>query len=525
MLRPRTVQHPMTEDDEAWQRRIRDLYVDIEDLYEHVDVTIVMFNRALENAGAPSARGPVDPALAGMLRETAQRSIDTGLPERDVALDPTGRRRAHCYPLRDDDSIQGVVCVVEDDGARRELFVRCAMALFDGYRQNEVALLASEREAREEAQLANRMRDQFLATCAHELRAPIAAIQLWEQVLRSDDTDVATRHRALDAIRESVSSQALLVSDLLDVSRAINGKLHLDRVACSVSDLLTSAIDSVRSIARGRTLDLVVDVEPALGDVLGDPRRLRQVFDNLLSNAIKCTSHGTITVRARRDSESIVVEVCDTGRGIEPDLLPQIFEAFKQGNDASRDGLGLGLAVARQLVELHAGSISATSAGTGRGATFTVRLPLVRGPSISAPSAQPRSPLAGIRVLVVDDDVRLSGALQVVLGQMGAVVAVASSAALGYQTLEGGRIDIVLSDIAMPDEDGYQFARRIRGTRGPIQTLPLVAVTALVSSEECERAFAAGFDRCLGKPIDVSLLVANISQLIETPPDRTRDLR
>lgn len=498
----------MDDQEETWQRRISALYANVEDLYSHVDVTVVVFDRNLVEVSAEN--GPAN-RFGQPILDIARRVLETGEPQRDVAFDPIGRQRAHGFPLRDGDSIVSVVCVVDDDGARRELFVRCAMAIFDGYRKNEAALLERERRALEEAQRANQLRDEFMAVIAHELRSPLASILLWEQVLRNPAVDSDTRTSALDAIHESATGQALLITDLLDVSRAINGKLHIDRRLTSIKRVLAMAIETARPHATARGLEIVSQLDPGLGDVLGDSRRLRQIFDNLLSNAIKCTEHGRITVRARQSDDSITIDVRDTGRGIAPAFLPHVFDPFRQADEGG-DGLGLGLGIARQLVELHGGTLSASSEGLGHGAELTVILPRTRaGPQATTP-LQPV--IANARVLIVDDDARMAEALQLLLQGLGAIVTTAPSAAAGYPMLLQGDIDIVLSDIGMAGEDGYSFVQRIRATPGGMQSIPAIAITARVADDSRQRALAAGFDRYVTKPIDMDLLVSDIAELV-----------
>jgi signal transduction histidine kinase len=498
----------MDDHDENWQQRIADLYSNVAELYSHIDITVVVFDRQLDVMQSHTAAAglPEQPVA-----ELARRVLETGEPQRDIALDEIGRQRVHAFPLRDDASIIGVVCVIDDDGARRELFVRCAMAIFDGHRKNEELLRERERQALDDAQQANRLRDQFLAVIAHELRAPMASILLWEQVLRNPTIDSETRTQALDAIRDSAAGQAVLVADLLDVSRAINGKLHIERRVTSLLRILTMTIEDIRRRAGAKNLAVVAQLDPDLGDVLADSRRLRQIFDNVLSNAVKWTDHGRVSVVATQTAEAITVVISDTGRGIAADFLPHLFEPFRQAEGEYGDGLGLGLAIARQLVEVHDGTISAASEGIGRGATFTVILPRVAGPAHTDAPA-PMS-IAGARVLVVDDDALLLLALTHLLRAAGAVVTTASSAAAAYAELERGETDIVLSDIGMPAEDGYSFVQRIRATPGPMQTVPAIAVTARSPDDSRELALAAGFDRFLTKPVDLPKLIANIAEL------------
>jgi signal transduction histidine kinase/ActR/RegA family two-component response regulator len=502
---------PMDDHTETWQHRIRALYANVEELYSHVDITVAMFDRNLVEVG-PSPDHPASP-FARSLAEIARRTLETGEPQRDIPLDEIGRQRVHAFPLRDQSTTVGVVCVVDDDGARRELFVRCAMAIFEGYRAKEAALLESERTSREEAQRANRMRDEFLAVVSHELRSPIASILLWEQVLRGPDVDAATLASALDAIHESAASQALLIDDLLDVSRAINGKLHIDRGVTSIASVLTMTVDTARPRATVRKIEIKSQIDPELGSVLGDSRRLRQVFDNLLSNAIKCTDQGVISVQARQTDDTILIDVSDTGRGIAPEFLPHLFEPFSQAERrGASEGLGLGLGIARQLVELHGGTLSASSEGLGHGATFTVSLPRVVAVGKNVQTT-PQS-IKGVRVLLVDDDVRILEALKYLLQRAGAVVATASSAAAAYLILEEGEADVLVSDIGMPGEDGYSLMRRIRATQGAMQSVPAIALTALLTLDSPERAFSAGFDQFLMKPIDVDLVILQIAALV-----------
>jgi CheY-like chemotaxis protein len=274
------------------------------------------------------------------------------------------------------------------------------------------------------------------------------------------------------------------------------------------------AIEDARQRAKPSQVEIITDLDPELGDVLGDPRRIRQVFDNLLSNALKCTDCGSISVTARRCNDTIKIDISDTGRGIAPAFLAHVFDPFSQA--AAREaggGLGLGLAIARQLVLLHGGTLSAASEGLGRGAQFTVTLPRSHGRVTNEPSAQSSS-IAGVRVLIVDDDAKIVAPLELILRGAGACVMTAPSAAAGFAILEQGNIDILLSDIGMPDEDGFTFVRRLRSTPGALHRMPAIAITGRVSEESRERALAAGFNRYFPKPIDVPLLISSIAELV-----------
>jgi signal transduction histidine kinase/CheY-like chemotaxis protein len=492
---------------ESWQQRISELYTDIEQLYAHVDISVVLFDRHLVEV---STSGTATSALSQQLADIARRVLETGRPNGDVPLDRLGRQRAHGYPVADASGIAGVVCVVDDDGARRELFVRCAMAIFDGYRRNETALLERERRALDEARRANQLRDRFLAMVAHELKSPMATILLWERVLRDAGVDATLRTQALDAIHDAAAGQALLVEDLLDVSRAINGKLHMERRATAIGPALAQAIANVRPDAEARDVEIALELGDDVDEVFCDPRRLRQIFDNLLSNAIKSTTGGRVSVVARRDADTITIEVSDTGSGISADFLPHVFDAFRQSDERLGRGLGLGLAITRELVELHGGTITAASDGIGAGATFAMKLPRLGSPvATSGPPA-----IAGVRILLLDDDVQLLGALEVILAAAGAVVQTAFSASAARRILERSETDIVVSDLGMPGEDGLTFVKRLREEPGSSRSLPTIAITALAMDGDRERALAAGFDRYITKPIDVSILIRSIAELV-----------
>jgi signal transduction histidine kinase len=501
----------MDSSEEAWQRRIRELYANVDELYSHVDTTVVVFDRALVEVSA--SNDAVAKELAPRLVDIARSMMETGEQRRDIPLDNIGRKRVHAFALREVQSIVGVVFVVVDDGARRELFVRSAMAIFDGYRQNEATLLERARAAHAEAQHANRQRDRFLAIAAHELQSPMTSILLWLQILRDVSVEPAVRAQALDAIEDSATGGSLLVADLLDVSRALNAKLHIDREPTLVGRVLQSAIDDARQRANSPQVEVVAHFDPALGHVLGDSRRLRQIFTNLLSNALNSTDEGQVSVTARQNDATITIDVSDTGRGIEPMFLERLFEPFQQADETrSGAGLGLGLTIARELVMLHGGTLSASSQGLGHGAKFTVTFP--RAQDAIRPEPKTQVSIAGLHILVVDDDALLLGGLAVILRAAGAVVACARSAAAAYAILEKVHVDVLLSDIGMPGEDGCSLVQRIRAV--PMQ-VPAIAITAGTSLDAKERALAAGFNRYLQKPIDIPMLLTTIVDVLSLP--------
>ncbi len=387
--------------------------------------------------------------------------------------------------------------------------------------KQRIALLDRLLVALSEAENANRAKDNFLATVSHELRAPVTTIMLWEKVLRDHIEDIKLRNRALDAIRDSASAQSRLVGDLLDISRAISGKLRLERRRIPVENVLAAAVDAALPAANAKQIEITTRYRPRIGRVMADAARLRQVFDNLLSNAVKFTPPGgRIHVSVDRERGNVVIAISDTGRGIEEPFLRRLFTPFVQDEEVltrSEGGLGLGLAIANQLVALHDGTLGAASDGHGKGSTFTVTLPIANRRAITPlPSTPPpkASRLDGVRILLIDDEPRVREALKVLLARVGADVHAAGSAQEARDLLEHTAIDVLICDISMPGEDGYTFIRTLRSTRGNAQNLPAIALTAYASERDRERAAAAGFDAHLAKPIQLTGLAAAIDHLL-----------
>ncbi len=381
-------------------------------------------------------------------------------------------------------------------------------------------LLAEALAARADAEQANRLKDQFLAAVSHELRAPLTTLLLWEKVLCDDANDAATHAQARLAIRESVHAQSRLVGDLLDVARAISGKLFIDIRAVDIACVARDAIGAAAHAAHAKHIAIVHTGALVALEVPGDATRLRQVLDNLLSNAVKFSAPGgTITVAIERRARSVVIEVADTGRGIAPEFMARIFEPFSQTDDALTrhdGGLGLGLAISRQLAELHEGTLLASSEGHGRGTKLTLALPAGTRDAPSAPIGLPSTPrLDRAAILVIDDDRRVREALALLLDRAGAAVQTADSAENARERIATIAPDLVLCDIAMPDEDGYSFIRKLRATGNPV---PVIALTAHAMEADAARALAAGFDVHLAKPIDFERLVAKIDELIGAHP-------
>ncbi|MCY1046687.1 PAS domain S-box protein [Corallococcus sp. bb12-1] len=392
------------------------------------------------------------------------------------------------------------------------------------------ALLARESSARREAEEANQLKDEFLATVSHELRTPLTAILGWVQLLRTGHLPEPRRERALETMERNARAQGQLIEDLLDVSRIVSGKLKLDVEPVNLSTVVQQALDSVRPAADARGVHVQAAVDSS-GSVMGDPQRLQQVVWNLLSNAVKFTSrNGHVRLVVERRDSLVELTVEDTGQGIPAGFLPHVFERFRQadsGTTRKTGGLGLGLSIVRHIVEMHGGTVAVASEGEGRGATFTVRLPLsvVQRRDASMPPS-PRAPVApgpelgrpaeltGVRVLVVDDEEDARELLRTLLEDSGAHVLTAGSAEEGLQVLQAERPDVLVSDIGMPGTDGYGFIERVRALpadRGG--RTPAVAITAYARSEDRSRVLRAGFQSHVPKPVEPVELLAVLESL------------
>ncbi|MFY9821969.1 MAG: response regulator [Thermoanaerobaculia bacterium] len=389
-------------------------------------------------------------------------------------------------------------------------------------------LLVLEQGARKDAEEANRMKDEFLATLSHELRTPLNAILGWVQVLRTGKLDEAAGARALETIERNARSQAQLIADLLDVSRIITGKLRLELKPVALGRIIDSALDSLRPAADAKAIELAVSLAPLASPVLGDTDRLQQVIWNLLSNAIKFTPRGgRVEVRLLDSGLNAVIEVRDSGIGIRPDFLPYVFDRFRQAESTltrSQGGLGLGLSIVRHLLELHGGTVEVESEGEGKGAAFRVSVPLRA--SMDEPAAERRSGppapgvwsvpdrLEGLHVLVLEDDADSRDLLAMALEQSGAEVSAFASVPEALASFDTTVPDVLVSDIGVPFEDGYSFIRKVR-SRPPAAggTVPAAALTAYARAEDRRKALEAGFQTHLAKPIDPSELVAAVARL------------
>jgi PAS domain S-box-containing protein len=390
--------------------------------------------------------------------------------------------------------------------------------------EERAALLASERAARSEAERAARLKDDFVSTLSHELRTPLNAILGWVGVLKLDQRP-ETLAKAIDVIDRNSRRQSQMIDDLLDVGRIVSGKLRLDVQQVNLASVVEEAVTSARPAADAKGVRLV-QVLGSAGTIQGDPGRLQQVIWNLLSNAIKFTPRGgLVQVTLRKVDSHADVEVRDTGVGIRPDLLPHVFQRFRQGDPSftkRQGGLGLGLAIVKNLVEMHGGSVEAASDGEGAGSVFTVRLPLAsthakaeaRGETLDLVPAQFAELLAGVQVLVLDDEADAREIVQRLLEDSGATVVTTGTAEDALSQLSQGLVpDVIVSDIGMPDQDGYEFMQRVRRLGGPVSSVPAAALTALARLEDRKRALMAGYQSHLAKPVDPTELVAMVASM------------
>jgi two-component system CheB/CheR fusion protein len=437
--------------------------------------------------------------------------LRTITPRESEVKDREGRwYRMRIRPYRTpDDRIDGVVISLVD---------------IDALKQH----VGEAHEARVDAERANRTKDQFLATLSHELRTPLATMLMHAQLLRRGDLDAAKLQRTGAAIERGTRMQVQLIDDLLDVSRIASGKLHMSVEPTDLAAVVATAIEGAAAQAKEKLIALLVDVDTAVRPVSGDPMRLQQVVSNLLTNAIKFTpKNGHVTVSVDMFDGAARLRVTDTGMGIAPAFLPHVFARFSQddaSNARAHGGLGLGLAIVRHIVELHGGSIVAESPGPKLGATFTIMFPLLQEGIQPAPRVRPKlmrvpgdgGMLHDLRVLVVDDDAIARDAVVAALESAGAEVRTAESAAHAMVTVVEFRPDVLVSDIAMPGEDGYSLIKRIRGLGIAMGgDVPALALTALAGVEDHRKALASGFQMHLGKPIDIDHLTDAVVELAE----------
>jgi signal transduction histidine kinase/PAS domain-containing protein/ActR/RegA family two-component response regulator len=399
-------------------------------------------------------------------------------------------------------------------------------------------LLESERSARAEAERMGEIKDEFLATLSHELRTPLSAILGWAHILRRGTRDTAVLEQGLDTIERNARAQTHLIEDLLDMNRITSGKVRLDVQQVELVSIIEAALEAVRPAAEAKSIGLEKVLDGAVGTVAGDPSRLQQVVWNLLSNAIKFTpKDGKVCVGLQREGSHVEINVSDTGIGIRPEFLAHVFERFRQA-DASATrrygGLGLGLSIVKQLVELHGGTVHATSSGEGQGATFIVQLPIpVLTRNIANEPRRDRQQakvlpgefkpldLSGIKVLVVDDEADARDLIKRVLSECDAEVITAGTAAGALRLVESDKPHVLVSDIGMPDVDGYELLRRVRALDdGAGVRLPAIALTAFARSEDRTRALRAGFLVHVAKPVEPSELIATVASVVGRAGDK-----
>jgi PAS domain S-box-containing protein len=465
--------------------------------------------------GPPGADWPLARALSE--RRRIARDVQVGARWFEIVADPV---------LDESAEVSAVVTTVKDITDRRAAEARLE------------ALLASEQSARKEAEQVNRVKDEFLATLSHELRTPLNAIVGWTHILRTGPLDPSRTQQAIDTIARNAHLQAQLISDILDVSRIIAGKLRLELRAVDLADIVRAALETVRPAAEAKGIRIDCVLDPAAGPLTGDGDRLQQVAWNLLSNAIKFTPRGgRVGVRIERVDSSTRLTVDDNGPGVAPDFLPHVFERFRQGDSSSTrpyGGLGLGLAIVRHLVELHGGTVDAANRTDGSGAVFRVTLP---GPVLFAPAGAPAPetgvraderpwtpagrPLAGVSVLVVDDDEDARHLLQFVLERSGAVVITVGSASEAVAALRERRPDALLADIEMPGEDGYSLMAKVRALPADEGgAVPAAALTAHAGAADRLKALQAGYQHHVAKPVSPSDVTLAVVTLLGLAPPR-----
>ena len=493
-------------------------------------------------------RWPAKPGDAGGAAEV----IRTGKPESHplitdeilVAIIPDpelleiiralGLRSSMCVPLKVQGRTMGAITFVSAESGRRfgpsDLTLAEDLAGRAGVAVDNAELYQSEQNARKTADAANRAKDEFLATVSHELRTPLNAMLGWTRLLRAGELEPERQPRALETIERNAVTQAQLIEDLLDVSRIVSGKLRLDVQSVELAHIVDQAVESLRLASEAKQISILSALDSLAGQVMGDPHRLQQVVWNLVSNAIKFTpKEGRIDLTLERVDSSLRLSVTDSGQGIAAEFLPHVFERFKQADGTttrSYGGLGLGLAISRHIVELHGGTIQVHSEGLGLGSRFEVNLPVsaVRG-DIRRPSARPPSTvgstdfgshpeLRGLKVLVVDDQEDGRDMVVLILEGHGAIVQAAGSVGEALTMIQCEAPDVLLSDIGMPGEDGYDLIRQVRALpRGSGGDIPAAALTAYARSEDRRKTFDAGYMMHAAKPVEPSELVAMVANL------------
>jgi PAS domain S-box-containing protein len=414
-------------------------------------------------------------------------------------------------PLHDsDNTIYGVVMTTVDITLHKQIEI-----------QRQI-LLEQERHARAAAETANRVKDEFLAVLSHELRTPLNAIVGWIKLIQKGGLSPEIMQRAFDTIERNAIAQTQLIEDLLDISRIIRGQVQLALQSVDVKALLQTTVDTLKPAATAKSMQVGLDLEPAVPLIVADPNRLQQIFWNLLSNAIKFTpASGKVSIRGTVVNNHLRLQVQDSGIGIDPKFIPYMFDYFRQADSSTtrhQGGLGLGLAITRRLVELHGGTIQANSPGLNQGTTFTIMLPM-RLPSMPA-SLGPADivsglSLQGIKAMVVEDEHDAQALLSVTLEEWGAQVKSADSVQEALRLLEVFRPDVIISDIGMPNQDGYSLLRTLRqSTDDQLRNTPAIALTAYASEEDRQKALAVGFQEHIAKPFEPAAVIDAVCALV-----------
>lgn len=491
------------------------------------------------NTGAERVFGYTEAEIVGHKNAIIFTPEDraSGAPAQEITKAAvTGRAEDERWHLRKDGSrffASGILAPIRDEAGALRGFTKVARDMTERKEVEEerAKLLESERAARSEAERTSRLKDEFLLTLSHELRTPLNAILGWSQLLRRGNMDTAKIAHGLEIIERNVRAQGQLIEDLLDMSRIISGKLRLNVQRIDLVAVIEAALETVRLSAGAKNIRLHSVLDPLAGIVLGDPARLQQIVWNLLSNAIKFTPKGgRVEVVLERVSSHVEISVTDTGQGIKPEFLPYVFDRFRQADASTtrnHGGLGLGLAIVKHLTELHGGSVKVKSAGEGKGTTFVIALPLVvdkpkqvkpeefdRNATMRAVIDDTQLALDGVKVLVVDDEPDARELIKLVLEECHAEVITTASAQEALEVLEHDNLDVLVSDIGMPQEDGYQFIHKVR-MLGPDRggKIPAVALTAYARAEDRKRALLSGYQMNVAKPVEPTELIAVVSSL------------
>jgi PAS domain S-box-containing protein len=460
--------------------------------------------------------------------------VADGKPQRELEVAETeGRVEDEGWRVRKDGTrfwANVVITALHDEKGKLRGFAKVTRDVTERRRAEEalrkenVQLENRVRERTKQLEEANRAKDEFIATLSHELRTPITSMTGWVQMLQDGNLTPLQQRKALEVIDRNLAAQTRLIDDLLNVSRIVAGKLKIDLQPLQPAPLVEQTIELLVPTANAKGLRLTRDLDNRIGPLQIDPSRFHQIIWNLLTNALKFTPKaGHIHVTLKRIDSSVLIQISDSGEGIDEEFLPHVFERFQQAdtsNTRRHGGLGVGLTIVKYLVELHGGTISADSEGRGKGATFTVRFPVPALRSISRAArkreaALEKGELKNARILIVEDEADTREMLGHALKQWGARPVCADSAKAALRMLQKHRFDLIISDIGMPEVDGYTFLRKLRALKSPVANLPAIALTAYAGEEDRILAIEAGFNAHLPKPVALAELVRIAGKLID----------